>query len=164
MAYATQTYRQSQLILLDRAGRQVRFIGTPSTWGIPETYGVFRVSPDENEIVINRLDQTSGTPDLWILDLARNTMSRFTVNSTNDNNGVWSPDGEKVVFDSDRDGMYNLYEKAYLTPNTLPFPECSKQECTARPGQQRLPVECGLSIFITAHYIFPSKRGAAGQA
>jgi len=46
-----------------------------------------------------------------VLDLARKTPSRFTTNDARDFAPVWSPDGQRIVFASDRDGPSNLYVK-----------------------------------------------------
>jgi serine/threonine-protein kinase len=50
---------------------------------------------------------TSGqdSQDLWMLDMERETVSRFTFEGSN-TDPVWTPDGEHVVFSSNRDGAY----------------------------------------------------------
>jgi len=49
--------------------------------------------------------------DLWIVDLARGTMSRFTFGPGRVDSPIWSPDGTRIVFSSDRGGTWDLYEK-----------------------------------------------------
>ena len=44
------------------------------------------------------------TQDLWLVELARGVTSRFTFDPGNDIYPVWSPDGSRIVFGSDREG------------------------------------------------------------
>jgi Tol biopolymer transport system component len=50
-----------------------------------------------------------GNTDLWLLDAAN--MTRLTFDPNRDRNTVWSPDGSRIVFDSNRKGHYDLYLK-----------------------------------------------------
>jgi eukaryotic-like serine/threonine-protein kinase len=43
--------------------------------------------------------------------LARGTFTRFTFDPHLDNRPVWSPDGSRIVFSSDRNGFDELYQK-----------------------------------------------------
>jgi Tol biopolymer transport system component len=50
---------------------------------------------------------------VWLLDLERDGLpTRFTFDPANDVAPVWSPDGSRVVFSSDRKGKLDLYQKA----------------------------------------------------
>jgi len=50
--------------------------------------------------------------DIWIWDLARQTLTRLTSDPSGDLAPVWTPDGKRVVFASTRTGVYNLYAQA----------------------------------------------------
>jgi serine/threonine protein kinase len=51
--------------------------------------------------------------DIWIQDILRKTDSRFTWHEKNLLLPVWSPDGQQIVFASNRDGgKFNLYLKS----------------------------------------------------
>src|SRR5207253_94258 len=70
------------------------------------------LSPDEKRLMVARYDQVAGY-DLWLIDLLRGTNTRFTFDDThNETNPVWSPDGSRVVFSSNKAGNGDLYEKS----------------------------------------------------
>jgi Tol biopolymer transport system component len=50
--------------------------------------------------------------DVWLLDLGRDVFSRFTFDAAVDLNPAWSPDGARIAFVSNRDGVYDLYQKS----------------------------------------------------
>ena len=53
-----------------------------------------------------------GKADIWVYDLKRGTASRLTFNPAYDVNPIWSPDGSRVLFSSDRNGPWDIYQKA----------------------------------------------------
>jgi Tol biopolymer transport system component len=46
-----------------------------------------------------------------LVDIQRDVLVRFTFNSANDTNPVWSPDGARIVFSSNRKAVSDLYVK-----------------------------------------------------
>jgi Tol biopolymer transport system component len=94
----------SQLSWLDRTGKATGTIGGPAAYREPA------LSPDQQHIVV---DQAEGSGrDLWILDAVRGTKSRFTFDPADDRAPIWSPDGARIVFASNRaGGVFNLYQK-----------------------------------------------------
>ena len=78
-----------------------------------------RWSPDGTQIVFSsdRLDvpyeysigQQSETYNLFVIDPDGSNLRRITSSPFNDQNPDWSPDGLNIVFNSDRNGVDNLY-------------------------------------------------------
>ena len=74
----------------------------------PDDYSVARISPDGTKAVLEDREED----DLWVWDFARETLTRLTFDPSRDESAEWTPDGENVVFSSDRGGVRNLYRKA----------------------------------------------------
>ena len=58
-----------------------------------------------------KFQQLLGHP-LWVSEVERNTLSRLTTDPAFDYVGVWTSDGRRVVFNSDREGGRGLFSKA----------------------------------------------------
>ena len=68
-----------------------------------------RFQPDGHHVAFYR--GVSGNPDIWLLDLRRGAFSRFTSDPADDFFPVWSPDGSRIIFSSNRRGTHELYQK-----------------------------------------------------
>ena len=98
--------RPNQLTWYDRQGRKLGTIGEPALYSGPT------LSPDGRRLAVSIQDAATNTRDLWVMDLARGVSSRFTFDKADDLNPVWSPDGARIAFSSDRKGKRDLYWKA----------------------------------------------------
>ena len=67
------------------------------------------MSPDARQVALRRV--VDGNDDIWLLDIARSVLSRFTFDPANDADAIWSPDGSRMVFSSSRKGAYDLFVK-----------------------------------------------------
>jgi eukaryotic-like serine/threonine-protein kinase len=67
------------------------------------------LSPDERYVAYDRT--IAGNRDVWILDLVRGGSTRFTTHAAVDGYPVWSPDGRQLVFESQRNGTFDLWIK-----------------------------------------------------
>jgi len=82
------------------------------TVGEPGLYGALALSPDGTRVAVVKNAGGADAVNIWLLDLSRGGVStRFTFGSLIDINPVWSPDGSRIIFSSNRDGPYNLYQK-----------------------------------------------------
>jgi Tol biopolymer transport system component len=70
--------------------------------GEPDYRIQIRLSPDATRIVYAGVDPQSGNRDLFLMELARGIPTRLTSNVANDWYPAWSPDGNTVLFVSDR--------------------------------------------------------------
>jgi serine/threonine-protein kinase len=91
------------LVWVDRQGREEP-IGAP-----PRAYAYPRLSPDGSRIA---LDVREDGNDIWVWDIARQTMVRLTFDRGNNRSPVWSPDGRRIAFTAARDGGEHLYWQA----------------------------------------------------
>jgi Tol biopolymer transport system component len=110
-AGGTVVYRRggselTRLFWFDREGHQLGTLGDP---GIGS---VISLSPDGKRVVRSVTEPSSTVGALWLLDLATSNATRLTFNRWNDIFPVWSPDGRRIAFASDRNGRYNLFEKS----------------------------------------------------
>jgi serine/threonine protein kinase len=106
LAYSSNEGGSLQLTWFDRSGRARGTVGSPELMTTP------RISPDSGTVAIARFDTETGFANLWSYDLARGTASRFTADAQSiEINPVWSPQGDRIAFSSNRDGAYKLYVK-----------------------------------------------------
>jgi eukaryotic-like serine/threonine-protein kinase len=92
-----------RLTWYDREGKVLETIGEPSN------YQALALSPDGMRVAVSMKNGTAA--NIWLLDLSRGTSTRLTFGSAKDTDPVWSPDGSRIIFSSNRDGSNNLYEK-----------------------------------------------------
>jgi Tol biopolymer transport system component len=77
----------------------------------PAQYTGPRLSPDQQSVAVAMTDGATAQPDLWVLGLARGTASRLTSDPATDWFPVWSADGGRLLFGSNRLGVTNPFEK-----------------------------------------------------
>jgi Tol biopolymer transport system component len=108
LVYRSGSRRNYQLTWFDRSGNQLGTVGPPGPYANPW------LSPDEKRVAVERgeLPGQGGSSDIWLIDTGpRGATDRFTSDPARETNPLWSPDGSRIVFGSDRDGPYNLYQR-----------------------------------------------------
>jgi dipeptidyl aminopeptidase/acylaminoacyl peptidase len=95
----------SHLIWFDEAGRQLGTIGNSGA------YADLHLSPDGKRAAVSLPDPSTGARDIWLVDLARDLMTRFTFDGADEHAAIWSPDGNRLAFRSNRSGTFDLFEK-----------------------------------------------------
>ena len=99
------------LVWVDRRGREEPIKAAPT-----RGYVYPRISPDGTRVALDIRDQES---DIWIWDLARQALTRLTNAPGRDQNPVWTPDGQRLIFGSERAGILNLFSQAANTTGTI---------------------------------------------
>jgi serine/threonine-protein kinase len=91
------------LVWVDREGRE-----TP----IPAPLRPYRYLHLSRDAARVALDVREGQNDIWLWDFARETLTRLTFDPGNDEQPVWMPDGDRVIFSSTRSGSQSLFWQA----------------------------------------------------
>ena len=99
---ANQTAKRV-LVWVDRQGRE-QPINAPA-----RAYVSPRLSPDNTRIAVDSRDQQE---DIWLYDLARQTLTPLTNDPRLDQRPLWTSDGARIIFSSLRSGRPRLYSQA----------------------------------------------------
>jgi Tol biopolymer transport system component len=102
VAYRTGRSGRRQLTWFDRTGKNTGTIGA-----VDDDLSSIELSPDGRRAAVYR--RVLGGNDVWVLDNERTT--RFTFDPSADLFPIWSSDGQRIVFDSNRSGTRHLYIK-----------------------------------------------------
>ena len=95
---------RSQLVWVDRTGKKLASIG-----GDVADFGDIELSPDRTKLAAAVLNEQTGKRELWIYDVATGGKSRLDGNVADENWLIWSPDGRRVVFNSQQTAGLALY-------------------------------------------------------
>jgi len=91
---------QSRLVWVSRDGKEQPLAAPPHVYGAP------RISPDGRKVAVAIADQGG---QVWVYELAQDTMTRFTFEGSTNNNPEWTPDGSRIAFTSDKDGPRSVF-------------------------------------------------------
>jgi serine/threonine-protein kinase len=108
-ANGTLVYEPGQTIHLeasiewmDHDGRTTTLRSAPADWSN------IMFAPDGRRLAVDIREGTQA--DIWVYEWARDTLSRLTLDPANDYKPVWTPDGRRIAFSSQRNGgINNLY-------------------------------------------------------
>ena len=116
----------NRLVWLDRAGKELSVAGEPGT------YGFLALSPDGRNLAMNQRFISSGSWDVWVMDLTRGVASRMTSFEGLDIGPVWSNDGLSLAFYSKRSpaGLYRI-----------PASGLGKEELLIQSNSQLVPLD-----------------------
>ena len=96
----------SELDWFERGGKLLGSVGDPGDYEDP------RLSPDGRRLATNRIDPASGASNIWIFDMAGGGGTRFTFSQSVNHYPVWSPDGSRMAFDTNRNGPADIFMKS----------------------------------------------------
>jgi Tol biopolymer transport system component len=105
LAFRAAARTERRLAWFDRDGRPLGVLGPAAS------YRNHRLSPDGTRAAVAQVDPQSEKSDIWILDASRPAPRRLTFDPVSATMPVWSPDGSRIVFDSERKPDPGLYQK-----------------------------------------------------
>ena len=86
---------------------------TTETFFDMETVGAPNISPDGKQVIFTRgwVDRINDRPqsNVWLTDIDAKRVRHLSLGNWRDSSPVWSPDGRKIAFLSDRDGTNQVY-------------------------------------------------------
>jgi eukaryotic-like serine/threonine-protein kinase len=91
---------QSRLVWVSRNGAEQPLAAPARAYMDP------RLSPDGRRLAVAISEQETQE---WIYDFSRNTLTRFTFEGNYNLNPVWTPDGKRIAFESNKEGPPNLF-------------------------------------------------------
>ena len=92
------------LALVDREGEQQLLDVRPAAYVGP------RLSPEGMHLTVQTREE-SGEDVVWVYDLSGDTQMRRLALDGNNISPIWTPDGERITFASDRDGSWRIYSQ-----------------------------------------------------
>jgi len=105
LTYQVPGNNAGMLSLCDRTGRKLGDVGG----GRAMTNGA-RFSPDGTNIAFDSPDPESDLTDIWLYDVTRTISTRVTFDPASEWQPIWSPDGKRMVYATERQGT-GLYMK-----------------------------------------------------
>jgi Tol biopolymer transport system component len=106
LAYYSAASQRTVATWYDSAGVPTGTLPLP-----PAHYDTIAISPDGTRgVVVKSLSPSESS--LWLVDLARGGATPLSSGPGRNDAAVWSPDGTRVVWTSNRDGVENFYIKS----------------------------------------------------
>jgi eukaryotic-like serine/threonine-protein kinase len=105
LAYRAAAETSRDLAWVDRQNRETGTLGSVS--GL---VGTPRVSSDGRTLAVTR--RVKGNDDIWLIETARGVPRRFTFDAAIEAAPVWSPNGNRIAFESVRKGLRDLFVKS----------------------------------------------------
>jgi Tol biopolymer transport system component/predicted Ser/Thr protein kinase len=91
---------QGKLVWVSRNGSEQPLAAPERAYEFP------RLSPDGRRVAASITDQDT---QIWVYDLTREALTRLTFSGKTNTNSAWTPDGKRIAFNSDSDGVSNIY-------------------------------------------------------
>jgi Tol biopolymer transport system component len=105
LAYFSSSSPNTTATWYDATGRSLGTLPLPAGH-----YETVKISPDGTRALVGRSTSTAES-SLWLADLVRGSAVPFASGHGRNDTPIWSRDGKRVLFQSDRDGSQNIYVK-----------------------------------------------------
>ncbi len=136
---------QRYLVWMDRSGRELDKVIYPDTSSQGPS-----LSHDGRRVAVFRY--VNGNMDIWSYDVERRTWDRVTFDSGDDIHPLWSPDGRRIVFGSNRKtGIMNLYWK-------LVGAQPGSEELLLSTSQVKLPMDWSVDGRFLLYNVINARR------
>jgi Tol biopolymer transport system component len=106
LTYVAGTRSGSRLVWFDSTGRSL------GTLGSEMRYRGLALAPGERMAAVELADDRYGTRDIWLIDQGTQAATRLTSHPATDWQPVFSPDGSRIAFASDRAGASTVFVMA----------------------------------------------------
>jgi eukaryotic-like serine/threonine-protein kinase len=114
----------SRLFWVDRSGREIGTLGQSGIWN------GFRISADGRRVAAAIEDRRIGASDVWVFELPGGVGTRLNADPADEKWPIWTPDGSRVLYRSDRMGVPDIYE---IAPGVVG----SEERLLEQPGVQQ---------------------------
>jgi Tol biopolymer transport system component len=91
---------QTKLVWVTRNGAEQPLAAPAHAYQFP------RLSPDGRRMSVGIVEQES---QVWLYDLSRDTLTRFTFDGTVNQTSLWTPDGKRITLQSNKEGQNNIF-------------------------------------------------------
>ena len=104
--HSSSSNATSQFSWVDRKGKEISKVGAIGNYLDGE------LSPDETKITY-ALQEDGNNSNIWVYDLVRNIPTKLTFDEMDETWPIWSPDGKYIVYASNKNGTYDIYQKKF---------------------------------------------------
>ena len=102
LVYVPSGLPERRLVWVDREGKVQPLTETRRSFSQP------RLSPDGKKVAVT---VEGPNPDVWVYEIARDTLTRLTFDRTPDSDPIWTPDGKRITFRSQRSAGWTLLSR-----------------------------------------------------
>jgi Tol biopolymer transport system component len=106
IVFRQTTPTRSRLRWLDRRG-----VSQPGTFERVGAFGYVALSRDGRAVAVSEANAETTKRDVWVHDLDRNVSERMTTDPIGAFFPVWTPDGDRVIYASAREGPWHIFWK-----------------------------------------------------